>query len=258
MPNENLGFSRELHDKLAAIDRRDWQLWVVMLIILAILSVGLLLVFYPAVFLGQTAFTIETHIPAEGALGILLLVLGSIVYFIWREIGVKKIRQYSMNAVVQYQIDSAPAFLDPVTQVFTHTALHTLISKEVKRAERKQTVLTVLYANVESLKALNARFGHLKSDLVLAEVAAILKQSVRGCDYVIRIGAQEFLVVLVDTDSLGAEAVNRRIESRVANWNETGLVQHFSLVINIGLATFDGSRPLDEIIADAKMHPAVT
>jgi diguanylate cyclase (GGDEF)-like protein len=62
-------------------------------------------------------------------------------------------------------------------------------------------------ADVDRFKEVNTKFGHLTGDLVLAEVASLLKGSVRGCDAVVRYGGDEFILILADADSQGAERV---------------------------------------------------
>ncbi len=258
MSDENLGFSRQLHDSLAAVDKRDWELWFLVITILAILTLGLACVVYPAVFLGQTSFDIYSPISAPAVLATVVFFGISFTYFVRARRELQKRRHGSINAVVQYQIDNAPGLLDNRTQVFPRSALQPLIEKEIQRVKRKQSVLTILYADIENLRTLTARVGHLTGDLVLAEVAAILKRSVRGCDFIVRLEAAEFLVLLVETDSVGGNAVKSRIHSQITVWNASGLVQDFSLVVNIGMATFDGNRQFDAVIRDAKAKTTST
>ena len=68
--------------------------------------------------------------------------------------------------------------------------------------------------DVDRFKEVNTRFGHLTGDLVLTEMASLLKNSVRGSDAAIRYGGDEFLVILADSDRAGALRVIDRIMPR--------------------------------------------
>jgi diguanylate cyclase (GGDEF)-like protein len=112
-------------------------------------------------------------------------------------------------------------------------------------------LLFFLYVDVNDFKNVNTKFGHLSGDLVLAEVGGILKRCVRGSDYVIRMGGDEFLAALVDTDLPGSEVVKARINQRVQEWNANSPLPEFQLGLSIGIQGFDPSRTLDDVLADA-------
>src|SRR5207245_1182583 len=69
----------------------------------------------------------------------------------------------------------------------------------------------------------------------LAQMAAILKTCVRGSDYVVRYGGDEFLLVLPETDQAGAEVVRERIQQRVGEWNGESRLDNLQVTVSIGL-----------------------
>ena len=73
--------------------------------------------------------------------------------------------------------------------------------------------------DADKFKQINTRFGHLTGDFVLAEIAGILKASIRGSDAAVRYGGDEFLILLADTMMAGAEIVIQRINTRLDDWN---------------------------------------
>src|SRR5208282_2881922 len=116
--------------------------------------------------------------------------------------------------------------------------------------------LIFLYVDVDEMKLVNSRFGHISGDLVLSEVGAILKGCIRGSDYAIRLGGDEFLVVLMDTDLPGAAVVKQRMNARVDRWNHDAPLPGFKLNMSIGIEQFDATRSFDEVLAnaDGKMY----
>jgi diguanylate cyclase len=140
--------------------------------------------------------------------------------------------------------------------VFNRSSLEDILGREIKRVQRKQGTLVFLYVDVNDFKMVNTRFGHLSGDLVLAEVGALLKQCVRGSDYVVRMGGDEFLAALVDTDLPGAEVVKTRIRQRVEDWSENSPLPGYHLSLSIGVQPFDPAQSFDQVLsaADARMY----
>ena len=67
--------------------------------------------------------------------------------------------------------------------------------------------------DLDNFKSINDNYGHAAGDMVLASVAAILKQSVRDVDFVARFGGEEFVVVLVETSLDAALEIAERLRS---------------------------------------------
>ena len=155
-----------------------------------------------------------------------------------------------------FEVAHIQMLIDPLTQVFNRASLEEILSKEIKRVQRKQSTLVFLYVDVNDFKLVNTKFGHLSGDLVLAEVGGLLKQSIRGSDYVVRMGGDEFLAALVDTDEPGAEIVKGRIRERVNGWNQNSPLPGFTLGLSVGVQPYDGSMTFDQVMAeaDAKMY----
>lgn len=110
--------------------------------------------------------------------------------------------------------------------------------------------------DADRFKKINTRFGHLTGDFVLAEIAGILKASIRGSDAVVRYGGDEFLILLSDSTAAGAQIVIDRINRRLADWNEAGNLKDFPISVSIGVAEWKDGDSLDEMLdgADRKMY----
>jgi diguanylate cyclase (GGDEF)-like protein len=131
------------------------------------------------------------------------------------------------------------AFVDDVTGLYNARYLLSALDREVNRASRAQSKLSVLFLDLDRFKAVNDRYGHLIGSRVLRELGALLQESVRAIDTVGRYGGDEFTILLVDTGLEGARAVADRIRQSVADKGfgaERGL--DLRLTISIGVATF--------------------
>jgi diguanylate cyclase (GGDEF)-like protein len=106
-------------------------------------------------------------------------------------------------------------FIDDISGLFNHRYLEVALEREIKRVERYSSHLTVLFIDVDSFKLVNDIHGHLVGSQVLAEFGALLKESVRDVDVVIRYGGDEYTVILVETTCSIAGMVAERIRCQV-------------------------------------------
>jgi two-component system cell cycle response regulator len=106
-------------------------------------------------------------------------------------------------------------YIDELTGLFNYRYLDIALDREIKRAERYGSSVTVIFIDLDLFKGVNDRYGHLVGSRVLSEVGKLLKMSVREVDLVIRYGGDEYTVILVETNIPGAEAVAERIRSAI-------------------------------------------
>lgn len=131
------------------------------------------------------------------------------------------------------------AFIDDVTSLYNARYLLSALDREVNRASRSQSRLSVLFLDLDRFKTVNDRFGHLVGSRVLRELGGLLQDSVRAIDTVGRYGGDEFTILLVDTGLDGALSVADRIRQSVASHSfgaERGL--DLRLTVSVGVATF--------------------
>ncbi len=146
---------------------------------------------------------------------------------------------------------------DPVTGVPNTRAFYEWSTKEVERARRYHRPITFVYVDCDDFKVVNDQHGHAGGDAVLREVARALQELVRDLDLVARVGGDEFVVVLTETDRAGAEvAVGRLREGLLGAMARRGWPVTFS----IGVASFmagvtsgeDALRKADDLMYFAK------
>lgn len=118
-------------------------------------------------------------------------------------------------------------------------------------------LLHVILFDLDHFKDVNDRFGHLSGDRILADVAAVMRSTLRDGDVLSRFGGDEFVLLLVDVSVEDANFVAQRLASQVKNlrWNLGG--QDVQLGISWGIATSEGrARSLPELLSecDAKLY----
>jgi diguanylate cyclase (GGDEF)-like protein len=109
------------------------------------------------------------------------------------------------------------SFLDGLTNIANRRRFDEYLGLEWRRAQREQTPLSLILADVDSFKSFNDHYGHEAGDEVLKRVAATLDATVgRPADLVARYGGEEFVVVLPGTDAAGAVLLAERLRASVA------------------------------------------
>lgn len=100
---------------------------------------------------------------------------------------------------------------DHLTQVSNRYKFWEVMNSEVERARRYKYALSLILIDVDELKVVNDRYGHLVGDNLLAHIATLIRSIVRGSDTVARIGGDEFAIVLPYAGHQEAQEVARRL-----------------------------------------------
>lgn len=126
-------------------------------------------------------------------------------------------------------------------------------AREISRAARHGAGLAVAMLDLDHFKKVNDSHGHQTGDKALALFGRILREELRGEDFVGRIGGEEFALVEVDADEEGARALCERIRQRLEGEklsDEKG--EAVSLTVSAGFALLDAERRgLDELLSAA-------
>jgi diguanylate cyclase (GGDEF)-like protein len=105
---------------------------------------------------------------------------------------------------------------DPLTGLANRRAFEAALNRDLSRADRERTWLSVVAVDVDHFKKVNDTYGHAVGDLVLAAVGKALKATLRGGDLPARIGGEEFVAILPNTDQDGAVTTAERLRKIVA------------------------------------------
>jgi len=238
--------------QLAAIEKRDWELWLIVCGTGILVGAGLIAMTYPAAFMKEGTVHMEITVSRELFLGLVALLILFNTYIISRRIELRRTREEVISGALQNELIRLQSFTDPLTEVYNRRSLDDMASKFMSRAQRLKKPLSFMVIDVDRFKDVNTRFGHLTGDFVLAEIAALLRGAVRGTDAVVRFGGDEFLIVLADTAlGAGADVVTNRIAKDTEEWNKAGHLKDFKLVLSMGLAEWNESKTLDQVLTEA-------
>src|SRR4030066_1434790 len=129
----------------------------------------------------------------------------------------------------------ALAITDSLTELFNRRNFETIIEKEFSRTIRNQPPTSCLMIDIDYFKKINDEYGHHSGDMVLREVAKIIKSSVREIDTIARWGGEEFIVLLPETKQEDALQSAKRILEAISNHQFSGIPG--KITVSIGLAS---------------------
>lgn len=134
---------------------------------------------------------------------------------------------------------------DALTELPNRRLFRDRLVTAIKRAQRREGHVAVIFVDLDNFKAVNDRLGHAEGDRLLARIAGELHNSVRDADTIARVGGDEFVVLLEDGDPaiLEAEYVER-INSALRRVS-AALPEGIDIGASLGIAVHprDGATP---------------
>jgi diguanylate cyclase (GGDEF)-like protein len=129
------------------------------------------------------------------------------------------------------------ATADSLTGALTRRGFDLAIDREFNRARRSRHDLSLVALDVDHFKSINDRYGHAAGDLVLQSLVAMVKQEMRGADFVVRMGGEEFVLALPETDGQGAHRLAERVRERIAGMSINILGHTIRVTASFGVAS---------------------
>ncbi len=143
---------------------------------------------------------------------------------------------------------------DYTTGIVNARFFHILAQREIDRAIRYKTHLTIAFMDVDNFKGINDRFGHTTGDKVLGIIASAMQRHLRKTDIVARVGGDEFAILLPDVGQEAAQLVIPKMQRRLLDeiW-----LNDWSVTFSMGVLTFiTPPNSVDEMLnmADTLMY----
>jgi len=140
---------------------------------------------------------------------------------------------------------------DSLTGLYNRHYFNQYIQDIDKNQRKEHKNLMILIIDVDGFKYINDNYGHNIGDIVLKEVAKILRDSSRESDLTVRYGGDEFLIALYGS---GQELVKNyidRVEKSLKEWNRENDILRHSLSVSIGYDEYSSDKHILEAINNA-------
>ncbi len=159
---------------------------------------------------------------------------------------------YLLLRIKNYEFHSIK---DDITLAYNQNYLKDFIHNEIERARRYSTVFSLVFFDLDNLKAINEMYGHLIGTEILKEVAGILRSQVRKVDLLSRFGGDEFVIVLLHAGAEKAVEISQRIRDKL---NQFVFLKSRNPNIHItgcfGISSFpENGGSVDELIRKADL-----
>ncbi len=200
-PLEGSGAFRALQaeSELRQVGLSEWWLWFSACAVTLLAIAALVLSFFPLLFCHANHFyELRADQAQWGTAGLLVVFNAWAVYRQWSFRRARKRLTAEQNPSTERNASdiSDPSGFDPVTGLYTRSSIEQQLGKEIGRARRQNTSLSLATIHLEEFAELGQRHGKSAVDAVLKELARKLKKAIRGSDFAVRLGGGDFLLVL--------------------------------------------------------------
>lgn len=204
-------------DKLRKLDRRQWWLWSSTVLVLILLTIAVASFAFPALLSkGQSTYSFYLNQSVRALVGMVLVFS---VYLVYQQMTIMRIRnqmadQLEALAKVENLTNEVYklAALDQLTGLYNRRSGEQRLAEEISRAMRYSRPLTVLLIDIDGLKQINDQMGHAAGDMMLKAFSERLQRAIRGSDLAVRLGGDEFMVLLPECRAEEVRHVLSRVE----------------------------------------------
>jgi len=197
----------------AQLSRREWWLWFSAVVVTVLSSVAFALTLFGSFFRHAEHFYELDLSQVRWSTLCLLLLFNS--WLIYRQWSFRRQRGQPISQSAGPSADSSQAVensaLDPVTGLYNSASLEQHLAKEIARARRQNTTLSLATLHVDDLSDITARLGKSAVDAALKELARYLKKASRGSDVAARLGNDDFVLLLPECGLTEVKQVLNRV-----------------------------------------------
>ena len=140
-------------------------------------------------------------------------------------------RTVQRDGLIHHALDTES--LDPLTGALNRRQMDTALAELDRRARGRAVAASILLIDIDNFKQINDLRGHDAGDLVLTGLVKLISARKRAVDSLYRIGGEEFLLLLPDTNAAAASAVAEQLRALI---EDSPLVRDHQVTISIGVA----------------------
>jgi diguanylate cyclase (GGDEF)-like protein len=207
---------RDAQENLKKLERRDWWLWSMAVVVMLLLTFAVFTMSFPGVFkVDDTFFESSLNRAVRGLIGLVLIFNA---YTIYQQITVKRLRRDYSKKIdemrtlqVRAEAFERLAQVDSLTGLANRRVAEERLALEAARSRRYGQPLTLISFDLNNFKHINDTYGHPVGDQVLKQFAQRLQSAVRKTDIAARMGGDEFLVLLPDCETSHVDVLLARL-----------------------------------------------
>lgn len=233
-PNAALEAQAEtLRDGFRRLDRRQWWLWSSTVLVLILLTIAIASFEFPAILNStRPGDSFYLNLAVRALVGIVLVFA---VYAVYQQHQIIRMRGQiadQIEALAKVETLTSEVYklaaLDQLTGLYNRRSGEQRLAEEMSRAGRYRRPLTLLLIDLDNLKEINDQWGHGAGDMLLKQFAERLQRAIRGSDLAVRLGGDEFMVLLPECRTEEVGRVLARVEGLRVQYDRQNLECRFS------------------------------
>ena len=192
--------AQQIDVELRSISRHEWWLWFSAVVVTLLAFAALVLSFWQPFFRRTEHFYNIRADQAQWATGALLVLFN--FWFVYRQWWFRRQRRHlgqqhpEAAESADGGVSDNPTGMDPVTGMYTRASIEPHLGKEIARAKRQNTPLSLATLHLDDFDQVATKYGQAMSDLVLKEFIRNFKKAIRGSDFAVRLGTSDFALIL--------------------------------------------------------------
>jgi len=223
----------ELQAKLQRLERRDWWLWSMAVVVMLLLTFAVFSMSFPGlVKVDDPFFQASLNRAVRGLIGLVLIFNA---YTIYQQVTVKRLRRDFSRKIEEMRILQVQAgeferlaLFDSLTGLANRRLAEVRLASEAARSARYGHSLTVISFDLDKFKQINDTYGHPAGDQVLKQFAHRLGSTIRKSDLAARMGGDEFLVLLPECSTSQVQMLLDRLRPMETEYGGTKIPICFS------------------------------
>ena len=136
----------------------------------------------------------------------------------------------------QYYLLREQSITDSLTGLYNRSTLQSSLENALHQSDRSNTDMAILMIDIDHFKKINDQFGHDVGDIVLKKTGVFLNQSFRASDSVFRIGGEEFMALIYNTDKASAITVAEKVRKE---FEQLPLIPNHTVTLSIGISILE-------------------
>jgi diguanylate cyclase (GGDEF)-like protein len=216
---------------LKGLERRDWWLWWSAVTVILSLTLAVVMISLPSILKeSDRVFQINLNLAIHALVALVLLFN---IYTVYQQWLIKRLRTQTAKHLeilsrlrIRAEEFHEMATRDPLTGLSNRRLGEERLASEVARSERHGHPLSVLLLDLNRFKGINDHYGHAAGDAVLKTFAHRLNKVIRASDLAIRLGGDEFLVILPECLPESIPALLNRLGHLQMRWGAARFTVH--------------------------------
>lgn len=193
--------TEQIQATLSSVGKRQWWLWSSAVMVTLLLTIGIASFSFPGLLKQEDSYyAFGLNQAMRGLVGLVLLFN---VYAIYQQLQIRRMQltltdQVSALDKMEARTEEVYklALMDALTGLYNRRCGEQRLAAEVARTQRSGLPLTVIMLDLDDLKTVNDKYGHAAGDELLKHFALRLNKAIRGSDLAVRLGGDEFMLLL--------------------------------------------------------------